>query len=112
MILDNLNQWRRYAPLSPRLLTAFNFLETVDGSWKPGRYDIDGTLVYALAQKYTTHSVETAQAEAHRKYIDVQYVLSGREVILWAPLASLTRVTMPYTEEKDAALFELIPTAT
>ena len=111
MILDNLSQWRRYVSLSPRFLSAFDFLEKVDTTWKAGRYDIDGDVVYAIVQKYMTHPIETSPAEAHRKYIDVHYLVAGQEIMMWVPLASLTKVSMPYNEEQDAALFALVPTA-
>jgi len=112
MILDNLNQWQRYVSLSPRLLSAFAFLQEVDSTWKSGRYDIDGDLVHAIVQKYTTHPIETSPVEAHRKYIDVHYLVAGQEILMWVPLASLTQVSMPYEEERDTALFTLVPSAT
>ncbi len=112
MILDNLTQWRRYAALSPRFERAFAFLQRVDDTTPVGRQEIDGDNVYALVQKYTTKPAANGQFEAHRKYIDVQYVQAGRETILWAPLASLTQVNMPYDEQQDAALFAQVPTAT
>ncbi len=112
MILDNLSQWQRYVSLSPRLVSAFAFLQEVDSTWKTGRYDIDGDAVYAIVQKYTTHPVETSPAEAHRKYIDVHYLVAGQEIMMWVPLASLTKASMPYDDEQDTALFTLMPTAT
>ncbi len=112
MILDNLTQWQRYTVLSPRFQPAFDFLHKFNGQLPTGRHEIDGDHVYALVQKYTTKPAKDGQFEAHRKYIDVQYVHAGRETILWAPLASLTQVNLPYREEQDAALFALVPTAT
>ena len=55
---------------------------------------------------------EAALFEAHRKYIDVQFVQSGRETILWAPLASMREETMAYDEKKDVALWKLVPDVT
>jgi biofilm protein TabA len=112
MILDILDHALRYASLTSRFANAFEFLKKADTSLKLGRHEIDGDNVFALVQKYTTKPLEKAQFEVHRKYIDVQFVHSGRETILWAPLASLKKVTMPYTDEQDAALFSLIPDST
>jgi biofilm protein TabA len=105
MILDNLTQWRQYVALSPRFEKAFDFLDHFDGQTKLGRNEIDGDNVYALVQRYTTKPAEEGKFEAHRKYIDVQYLHTGRETILWAPLSSLTKVIMPYDASGDAALF-------
>lgn len=56
-------------------------------------------------QRYRTRPAAGLQLEAHRRYIDVQYLVEGREVIHWAPLATLTDVTLPYDAAKDAAFF-------
>ena len=45
----------------------------------------------------------------HRKYIDIQYIVNGREVIAWAPLAELKECTMPFDPALDAALYKGIP---
>jgi YhcH/YjgK/YiaL family protein len=112
MIMDNIEQARRYTSLAPGFAAAFDFVKKVDSTWKTGRHEIEGDKIYALVQKYTTRPAAKGQFEAHRKYIDIQFVCSGRETILWAPLASLTQVNKPYDEKDDAGLFALVPTAT
>src|SRR2546423_457006 len=82
-----------------RIQRALEYLCRFEAHLKPGRYDLDGERVYALVQQYTTKPVEQSQFEAHRRYIDVQYVHAGRETILWAPIATLGTVTMPYDEK-------------
>ena len=109
MILDNLSQWRRYTAVSPRFQRAFEFLRKVDAATPIGRHEVDGDNIYALVQGYTTKPADQAQFEAHRKYIDIQCLISGRESILWAPLSAMKKVNMPYDEQKDAALFALVP---
>ncbi|MDZ4286579.1 MAG: YhcH/YjgK/YiaL family protein [Prosthecobacter sp.] len=112
MIHDTLDNSARYEVLSPRFAKAFAFLRSVDGTQALGRHDIDGDHVFALVQKYATKPVESALFEAHRQYIDVQFVHSGRETILWAPLASMREETMAYDPAKEAALFKLVPDVT
>ena len=65
-----------------------------------GRHEIEGDAIFALVQEYETKPREGVEWEAHRRYIDVQYVESGSEAIGWAPLASL-QVTQEYKPEKD-----------
>ena len=108
MILDNLPHWRQYAAISPRFQKAFAYLEKFNAQVETGRYELDGDNVYALVQKYTTKGLDGRLYEAHRQYIDIQYVHSGRETILWAPLSALTHVNKPYDEKSEAALFGLI----
>ena len=43
--------------------------------------------------------------EAHRKYIDIQYVLSGRERMGYSNTGKLKALTQ-YDEEKDYALYK------
>lgn len=108
MIQDTLDNSSLYEALHPGFSGAFGFLRGVDGSHAPGRVEIDGDRVFALVQTYQTKPVENALFEAHRKYIDVQYVHSGRETILWAPLAAMKDETMAYDDGKDAALWKLV----
>jgi YhcH/YjgK/YiaL family protein len=42
-----------------------------------------------------------AKFEAHRKYIDIQYVISGKEIMNVAPLKTQKEVLVPYDAEKD-----------
>jgi YhcH/YjgK/YiaL family protein len=109
MILDILAHSSQYTALSPRFQAAFAFLKKFDGTAAPGKYEIDGTNLYALVQKYTTKPSAGRQFEAHLKYIDIQYVHSGRETILWAPLPALKTPTIPYDEKGEAAMYALIP---
>ncbi len=112
MILDTLKNSKKYETLSARFAKAFAFLRQVDGRQKLGRHEIDGDEVFALVQQYTTRPLEGAQLEAHRKYIDVQYVHTGRETMLWAPLAAMREENMAYDEKQDAALFKVVPERT
>jgi biofilm protein TabA len=112
MILDTLDNAARYESLNSRFARAFAFLRTVDGSQALGRHDLDGDACFALVQTYESKPEEKALFEAHRKYIDVQFIHSGRETILWAPLAAMKEETMAYSGEKDAALWKLVPEAT
>ena len=39
-------------------------------------------------------------AEAHRKYLDIQYIVKGKEVVGWADLADCA-IQGEFNEEKD-----------
>ena len=112
MILDTLDNSARYEALNSRFAEAFAYLRTVDGTQALGRHDLDGDHCYALVQTYETKPVEKAKFEAHRKYIDVQFIHSGRETILWAPLAAMREETMAFVDSKDAALWKLVSDVT
>lgn len=69
---------------------------------KPGMYPIDGKNAYASITQGPEKTEQTAKWESHRKYIDLQYVIRGKEKIGVAPVATAT-VTKPYDEAKDGA---------
>lgn len=109
MILDTLANSSQYTALSPRFTRAFAFLRDLPANAVIGRHEIDGEEIYAFVQQHMTKPVAEKQLEVHRKYIDIQYVVKGREVIYWAPLAELTHETMAFDEKVDAALYSGIP---
>jgi biofilm protein TabA len=49
-----------------------------------GRYPIDGEQMFALVQSPMTQAWETGKAEFHSRYIDIQYLLEGEELIGYA----------------------------
>ena len=53
-----------------------------------------------LVQEGKTKPLDEGDFEAHRKYIDVQIILQGREEIAWADLGTL-KTTEAYDEQKD-----------
>jgi biofilm protein TabA len=112
MILDTLENSARYETLNSRFGIAFAFLRSIKGNEAAARHDLDGDQCFALVQTYETKPLEKALFEAHRKYIDVQFVHRGRETILWAPLSSMKEETMAFSEEKDATLWKLVPDVT
>ena len=105
MISDTLEECRRYASLSLRFASAFEFLEKLPANKPIGRYDIDGDNCYAMVQAYATNPLDQAKFETHRQYIDIQFIQAGRETMLWSPLAALTQVTEPYIAEKDVIFY-------
>ncbi|TLD72748.1 DUF386 domain-containing protein [Phragmitibacter flavus] len=108
MIFDTIDQAGRYAPLHAGLAKAFEFLQSLyQGPLPaPGRYEIDGDRVFAGVDSYTTKPLEDALFEAHRKYADVQFLLSGRERILWAPLSMMEVIVREFDTVKDVAKWQ------
>jgi YhcH/YjgK/YiaL family protein len=81
---------------------AFTFLNSNDLSkLEIRRHDIDGDNLYATVSDYTTKNEEGARYEAHQKYIDIQYVISGVENIGFAPMSMKKDVITPFNAERD-----------
>ncbi len=105
MIFDSLNNHALYHGLHPRFAQAFAFLERATKEDLPvGRYEIDGDCLYASVQEYTSKLPSEARYEAHRRYIDIQYIQVGAERMdLSYP--ENTEIETPYIEEKDMTFF-------
>jgi YhcH/YjgK/YiaL family protein len=65
------------------------------------RYELDGTNVYAPVSEYMSKNPEEVRYEAHKKYIDIQYVASGNELIGIAPISDKKDVLEQYNDIKD-----------
>lgn len=83
--------------------SAFAFIKRNDLVNMPkGKYNIDSPFVYASITDDPSKDFEKTNWESHRKYIDLQYIVTGEEVIGLNPVAQST-VTKPYDEKKDVA---------
>jgi len=101
MIVTELSHVDHQVQLTPSLRKAFDFLRGRDLlKLSDGRVEIDGNRVFALIQRYETERTEAPKFEYHRKYLDVQFIAAGEEVIGWAPAASMT-VSEAYDPAKD-----------
>jgi YhcH/YjgK/YiaL family protein len=81
---------------------AFTFLKDNDlTQMEVKRYEIDGDNLYSPLSEYMTKNEEDARYEAHRKYIDIQYVAIGKELMGIAPVSLQKEVLVPYDPEKD-----------
>ena len=89
---------------------AFKFLKESDlQNMELKRYDLDGNNLYVLLSEYMSKNEEDARYEAHRKYLDIQYVVSGKELIGIAPLAQMKDILEPYSEVKDIMFMTVNP---
>jgi len=88
MILDHLDNCKRYAGLGPLFERAFEFLRRGDiASLPAGRQEIDGERLYAVVIRADGVGRQKAALETHRRYTDVQFVVSGTDEMGWRPAA-------------------------
>lgn len=109
MIFDKINNCKKYEVLHKNFEKAFDFLKRQDlESLAPGRYDIAQNDVYALVQEYETKDITDAKYEAHRKYVDIQYLIKGCENMGYSQAGDL-KVFTPYNEDNDFIMLEGAP---
>ena len=108
MIVEPLDQLSRYFGLHPLFQKANDFLMLAERQGFPeGRYPLDGEKLIAIV---TTGDREFgAQLEAHRRYIDIQYIMSGIDRIGWRSVASCQDIASAYAAEQDKIFFADTP---
>jgi biofilm protein TabA len=106
MILDRIQNAAGYRGLGRNFSDALDYLAHTDFSvLAPGRVEMDGERMFALVQGYDSKPREQGFWEAHRRYIDVQFIAAGCERMGYAPVSTLA-VARPYAPETDLATFE------
>lgn len=108
MILDHLEHAAMYRSLGPRIAAAMDYLKSTDFSkMVEGRYELDGDRLIAIVQRYETRPHSQVIWESHRRYVDVQYLVAGKEQMGYAKLCPTLTVKQPYDNDADAALYDV-----
>ncbi len=82
---------------------AFKYLKETDlKAVPPGKYPLDGDSVYVSVTEGPDKDFDQTGWESHRKMIDIQYIVSGKEKIGVSPL-SKTTVIKEYDDKRDVA---------
>lgn len=105
MIIDKIENYKLYAGLNERIAKAFAWIKETDlEKIESATYKIDGDDIFAMVQDYDTKDRNDAKLEGHFKYIDIQYVISGVELMGYRPLVS--QIPETTNEEGDYAFYE------
>jgi len=106
-------QLKNYTALHPYFSAAFAALARVaEEEFIAGYHEVDGNNIYINALEYHTHGVENAQMEAHGRYIDVMWMLSGDEKIGVCPAEQMQPITKPYHAAADVFLSRFVEDCT
>ncbi|MCY1721914.1 YhcH/YjgK/YiaL family protein [Prolixibacteraceae bacterium Z1-6] len=84
---------------------AFSFMQQTDlKNLEPGKIEIDGKNLFVGIDEYQSKDKNQTKYESHKKYIDIQYIISGEEQIgLCKPDKAET--SEPYNAEKDLEFY-------
>lgn len=104
MIVDKIENIKSYKNLSQNINQALTFITNTDfTNTKDGKYNINNDMFY-IVQRYETKPFAEGELEAHKEYIDIQYIVTGTEVCGHALLDDL-KIEQPYNKEKDIAFY-------
>ena len=102
MILSNLHNRKELESLHPLFPELFDYIASHDILSAPlGIIEIKGKELFLNNCSPEPATCESAPLEVHRKYIDVQVILSGEETMGWKPLEEIEHYTTEYNEVKD-----------
>lgn len=84
---------------------AVEWLKTNDlEHMEAGKYEIDGKKMYAMISDTKTEPVADRKPEAHKNYIDVQYLVTGEEKLGFVNISE-EYVPVTVNEEKDVLFY-------
>ena len=92
----------RYADVIPGLAEAVALVNSLE-SKEVATYPLSNE-GKVMVQQGTTRCAAETDSEAHRRFLDVQYILEGEEYVGWAPVDTLTP-TGDFNTEKDAGKY-------
>ena len=110
MLLASLSDSSRYEALHPAFPRALAFLRQPGlAELPPGRHELEGDHLFALIQRPDAIGQQAAVLEAHRRYIDIQFAVSGIEVIGWRERWSCAHPRGAFDEARDVILYDDSP---
>ena len=106
MIFDTIQNCEQYFKLHPNYEKAFAFLKNAMKNFpETGKHEIDGEALFASVQAYNTLT-EDGKMEAHEKYVDIQFIVSGKETMYVNDITK-SELTDAYREDWDAAFYKV-----
>jgi biofilm protein TabA len=109
MITDNLKYCEFYTYVHPAFEAAFDFLQNFDvKSKETGRIDIAGDDIYALISEGNSPT-ENTWLEAHRRYIDLHYVIEGCDKIGFCATDKCRKAEGDFNDTGDYILYADLP---
>ena len=109
MIIDNLDNAAYYNSLGENIAKALSYLKSTDFTQlETGKYEIEGDEIFALVSEYQTKHARDEKLEAHKKYIDVQYIVSGAELMGCSTFTG-QQPSKEYDESRDFMLYDEQP---
>lgn len=112
MILSSLKDASRYENFHPLFPRALEFLRSDSLAALPdGKHEIDGENLFAVVWRGIGKGQADAILECHRRYIDIQYVVSGIDQLGWLPTDACRREKQAFDEQNDLQFFLDRPSA-
>ena len=103
--IDKRKMAESYYKFKSRWDKAFQFLKNTDLKNLTGRHDLDDSNVYVLVSDYNSKDKSDTRYESHKRYVDIQYVASGEE-LMGKTTSDKAEVAVPYSEANDITYYK------
>ncbi|MCU5774795.1 YhcH/YjgK/YiaL family protein [Erwiniaceae bacterium BAC15a-03b] len=111
MIICDRDDWaREQHAFHPVINQAISWIAGTDLSALPtGKYDIlPDNQMFCILQEMNTEPAADRPAEAHFNYVDIQYLLKGKESIGVARANAANVITEDYAQERDIVFYQQV----
>jgi YhcH/YjgK/YiaL family protein len=109
MIISSVKNYNSVIKYFPQLNVIFDFINnSITKNIKEGRYKLDFG-IYAIVQNSQPKPRCEQLLETHKKYIDLQYIISGRDKIGWKFLDKSFVIATKYNKKNDMTFFKTKP---
>ena len=114
MIIDSFNNFDKYSILNPNFEKAIEFVKNNNFiAFENGKYIIEeqNSIVksYIVIAEDDKNVERPNVLEAHRKYIDIQFPISGDLKLVWKNIKDCQKINTNYDFESDLIFFDDIP---
>ena len=108
MILDTIKNSDRYLSIGKGIAETLRYIQNNDLSEvQRGRYEIDGKRLVMIVSESKNSNTNECRLEGHRRFIDLQYWVSGSE-LMGHEILDNQPVLDEYNEEIDCAFYNCI----
>jgi len=105
MVIDLIENYEKYQSLGPRIAEALRYLRRADfAQFETGEHCIAGRDIFAIVSDYPLRAAAEGRLEAHRDYVDIQFLAQGGESIGYAPYVG-QQVLSDYDKKGDIAFY-------
>lgn len=110
MLLFPLEHSAEYESLHPEFAAVLAFLKQHQNEkLETGKHDVPGTRSFVIVSQDLGRGKSDSPLEVHREYIDIQYVVEGKELIGWSPLDACKQPTSEFDPSRDIGFFQDLP---
>ncbi len=110
MVLDTIDKLQNYASIHPGIPAVIGYIKKTNFSLlSSGKYEIVKGKIFVTVDNSDGKGLTGAKLEAHKKFIDIQYAISGIDIIGWKSVFKCQNPQNPFDDSKDIQFFSDAP---